>query len=547
MERESMEFDVVIVGAGPAGLSAACRLMQQAQAASLELMVCVVEKGSEVGAHILSGAVFETTALDELFPDWKNEGAPLNTPVLRDDIYYLTDGQHARKLPQALVPDTMHNDGNYIVSMGNVCRWLAEKAESLGVEIFPGFAASEVFYNEDGSAGGVITGDMGVAEDGSQKDGYMPGMILKARYTIFAEGCRGHLGKQLISKFNLDENTAPQHYAIGFKEIWDIDPALHEPGLVVHTAGWPLTDSTGGGFLYHAENNQVFAGLIIDLNYDNPYLSPFDEFQQMKHHPVFRQYLENGKRVSYGARAIAKGGLNSLPDMTFPGGMIIGCNAGTLNFAKIKGNHTAMKSGILAADSIINELKSETPDPALPNFNQAFKTSWLYSELNSSKNFGAAIHQFGTFWGGVYNTVDQKIFKGKLPFSIKDERKDYLQLKDKKDATKKVYPKPDGILSFDKLSSVFLSNTNHEENQPCHLKLKDSEIPLKVNLSKYDEPAQRYCPAGVYEIIEEHNTLRFQINAQNCIHCKTCDIKDPSQNIQWVVPEGAGGPNYPNM
>lgn len=547
MERESMEFDVVIVGAGPAGLSAACRLMQQAQAASLELMVCVVEKGSEVGAHILSGAVFETTALDELFPDWKNEGAPLNTPVLRDDIYYLTDGQHARKLPQALVPDTMHNDGNYIVSMGNVCRWLAEKAESLGVEIFPGFAASEVYYNEDGSAAGVITGDMGVAEDGSQKDGYMPGMILKARYTIFAEGCRGHLGKQLISKFNLDENTAPQHYAIGFKEIWDIDPALHEPGLVVHTAGWPLTDSTGGGFLYHAENNQVFAGLIIDLNYDNPYLSPFDEFQQMKHHPVFRQYLENGKRVSYGARAIAKGGLNSLPDMTFPGGMIIGCNAGTLNFAKIKGNHTAMKSGILAADSIINELKSETPDPALTNFNQAFKSSWLYFELNSSKNFGAAIHQFGTFWGGVYNTVDQKIFKGKLPFSIKDERKDYLQLKDKKDATKKVYPKPDGILSFDKLSSVFLSNTNHEENQPCHLKLKDPEIPLKVNLSKYDEPAQRYCPAGVYEIIEEHNTLRFQINAQNCIHCKTCDIKDPSQNIQWVVPEGAGGPNYPNM
>ncbi|AYA64616.1 electron transfer flavoprotein-ubiquinone oxidoreductase [Alteromonas sp. RKMC-009] len=547
MERESMEFDVVIVGAGPAGLSAACRLMQQAQAASLELMVCVVEKGSEVGAHILSGAVFETTSLDELFPDWKNEGAPLNTPVLRDDIYYLTDGQHARKLPQALVPDTMHNDGNYIVSMGNVCRWLAEKAESLGVEIFPGFAASEVFYNEDGSAGGVITGDMGVAEDGSQKDGYMPGMILKARYTIFAEGCRGHLGKQLISKFNLDENTAPQHYAIGFKEIWDIDPALHEPGLVVHTAGWPLTDSTGGGFLYHAENNQVFAGLIIDLNYDNPYLSPFDEFQQMKHHPVFRQYLENGKRVSYGARAIAKGGLNSLPDMTFPGGMIIGCNAGTLNFAKIKGNHTAMKSGILAADSIINELKSETPDPALTNFNQAFKSSWLYFELNSSKNFGAAIHQFGTFWGGVYNTVDQKIFKGKLPFSIKDDRKDYLQLKDKKDATKKVYPKPDGILSFDKLSSVFLSNTNHEENQPCHLKLKDPEIPLKVNLSKYDEPAQRYCPAGVYEIIEEHNTLRFQINAQNCIHCKTCDIKDPSQNIQWVVPEGAGGPNYPNM
>ena len=549
MERESMEFDVVIVGAGPAGLSTACKLMQLANEKDQELMVCVVEKGSEVGAHILSGAVFEPRSLNELFPDWKEKGAPLNTPVTEDHIYLLNDETSAKKLPNAITPKTMHNDGNYIVSMGNVCRWLAEQAEQLGVEVFPGFAASEVIYNEDGSVGGVLTGDMGVGENGEPKDGYMPGMELRAKYTVFAEGCRGHLGKDLISHFKLDEDSSPQHYAIGFKEIWDIDPSKHQPGLVVHSAGWPLDDATGGSYLYHAEDNQVFVGLIVDLNYDNPYLSPFDEFQRLKHLPVFKQYLEGGKRVSYGARAIAKGGFNSLPKMTFPGGLLVGCEAGTLNFAKIKGNHTAMKSGMLAAESIFEAISenSEAPVKELTSFTEKFKSSWLYDELFRSRNFGPAIHKLGNFWGGAFNTLEQNIFNGNLFFTMKDEHKDYAQLKEAKDAKEISYPKPDGVLSFDKLSSVFLSNTNHEENQPCHLKLKDPSIPLQVNLPKFAEPAQRYCPAGVYEVIEEEGEKRFQINAQNCVHCKTCDIKDPSQNIKWVVPEGAGGPNYPNM
>lgn len=548
MERESMEFDVVIVGAGPAGLSTACKLMQLANEKDQELMVCVVEKGSEVGAHILSGAVFEPRSLNELFPDWKEKGAPLNTPVTEDHIYLLNDEASAKKLPNAITPKTMHNDGNYIVSMGNVCRWLAEQAEQLGVEVFPGFAASEVIYNEDGSVGGVLTGDMGVGENGEPKDGYMPGMELRAKYTVFAEGCRGHLGKDLISHFKLDEDSSPQHYAIGFKEIWDIDPSKHQPGLVVHSAGWPLDDATGGSYLYHAEDNQVFVGLIVDLNYDNPYLSPFDEFQRLKHHPVFKQYLEGGKRVSYGARAIAKGGFNSLPKMTFPGGLLVGCEAGTLNFAKIKGNHTAMKSGMLAAESIFEAISenAEAPVKELTSFTEKFKSSWLYDELFRSRNFGPAIHKLGNFWGGAFNTLEQNIFNGNLFFTMKDEHKDYAQLKEAKDAKEISYPKPDGVLSFDKLSSVFLSNTNHEEDQPCHLKLKDPSIPLQVNLPKFAEPAQRYCPAGVYEVIEEEGEKRFQINAQNCVHCKTCDIKDPSQNIKWVVPEGAGGPNYPD-
>ncbi|MFC3095586.1 electron transfer flavoprotein-ubiquinone oxidoreductase [Alteromonas sediminis] len=541
MERESMEFDVVIVGAGPSGLSTAIKLMQLAQSAEQELMVCVVEKGSEVGAHILSGAVFETRALDELIPDWKEKGAPLNTPVTGDDIYLLRDEQKATKLPSPITPKTMHNDGNYIVSMGNVCRWLAEQAESLGVEIFPGFAASEVLYNDDGSVAGVITGDMGIAADGSQKDGYMPGMELRAKTTVFAEGCRGHLGKELIAKYALDEGKSPQHYAIGFKEIWDIPASQHQPGLVVHTAGWPLTDATGGSYLYHAENNQVFVGLIVDLNYKNPHLSPFDEFQRLKHHPLISGTLKGGKRVSYGARAIAKGGFNSLPKMTFPGGMLVGCNAGTLNFAKIKGNHTAMKSGMLAAEAIFNQL-NDTQTEAL------FKQSWLYDELYRSRNFGPAIHKLGTFWGGVFNTIDQNIFSGKWPGTLVDLHQDHAELGEASHYTKITYPKPDGELSFDKLSSVFLSNTNHEEDQPCHLQIKDNAIPISVNLPKYDEPAQRYCPAGVYEIVnDENNDPQLQINSQNCVHCKTCDIKDPSQNIRWVVPEGAGGPNYPNM
>ncbi len=543
-----MEFDVVIVGAGPAGLSAACKIMQLAKAQEQELMVCVVEKGSEVGAHILSGAVFEPRALNELFPDWQSMGAPLNTPVKQDDIYLLKDEQSGRKLPNWMTPKTMHNEGNYIVSMGNVCRWLAEQAEQLGVEVFPGFAASEVLYNEDGSVGGVITGDMGVGENGEPKDSYMPGMELRAKYTLFAEGCRGHLGKQLINQFQLDKDASPQHYGIGFKEIWDIDPAKHQEGLVVHTGGWPLTDATGGSYLYHAENNQVLVGLIVDLNYSNPHLSPFDEFQRLKHHPVISQYLEGGKRVSYGARAIAKGGLNSLPKMTFAGGLLIGCEAGTLNFAKIKGNHTAMKSGMLAAESVFAALQRGEQHTELCDFTESFKQSWLYEELYKSRNFGPAMHKFGTFWGGAFNTLEQNFFGGNLFVNLQDNSKDHEQLGLAKDHNKISYPKPDGVLSFDKLSSVFLSNTNHEEDQPCHLKLLDSSIPIQVNLPNYDEPAQRYCPAGVYEVVEnEAGEKKFQINSQNCVHCKTCDIKDPSQNIQWVVPEGAGGPNYPNM
>ncbi|WP_245785621.1 electron transfer flavoprotein-ubiquinone oxidoreductase [Alkalimonas amylolytica] len=544
-----MEFDVVIVGAGPAGLAAAIRLMQQAQQAQQELMVCVVEKGSEVGAHILSGAVFEPRALQELLPDWQSLGAPLNTPVVHDDIYLLQSATQAKKLPGFAVPNTMHNSGNYIVSMGNVCRWLAEQAEQLGVEIFPGFPASELII-EDGVVKGIITGDMGLDVDGSQKDSFEPGMELRAKYTIFAEGCRGHLGKQLLQQFALDKDRSPQHYAIGFKEIWDVDTSKHHPGLVVHSAGWPLDkDTSGGGYLYHAENQQILVGLIIDLNYSNPHLSPFEEFQRFKQHPVMKQYLEGGKRVSYGARAIAKGGLNSLPKMSFPGGLLAGCEAGTLNFAKIKGNHTAMKSGMLAAETIFAALQSgDEGGQDLTQHQQRFEQSWLYDELYRSRNFGPAMHKFGTFWGGAYNTIEQNWFAGKLPWTLKDESLDHAQLKPASDCPMINYPKPDNVLSFDRLSSVYLSNTNHEEKQPCHLKLKDPSIPISQNLPRFAEPAQRYCPAGVYEVIEDTDgSPRFQINAQNCIHCKTCDIKDPAQNISWVTPEGPGGPNYPNM
>jgi electron-transferring-flavoprotein dehydrogenase len=547
-----MEFDVVIVGAGPSGLSTACRLMQLAQEKEQELMVCVVEKGSEVGAHILSGAIFEPRALNELFPDWQEKKAPLTTKVTGDDIYLFNSESKSIKLPNLLVPKTMHNDGNYIVSMGNVCRWLAEQAEQLGVEIFPGFPAQEVIYNDDGSVGGIITGDMGLDSNGNEKDSFMPGMELRAKYTVFAEGCRGHLGKELITKFNLDAEASPQHYGLGFKEIWDIAPDKHQEGLVVHTAGWPLDkDTTGGGYLYHAENNQVFVGLIVDLNYSNPHLSPFDEFQRYKHHPKISQYLEGGKRVSYGARALAKGGFNSLPKMSMPGAILVGCDAGTLNFAKIKGNHTAMKSGMLAAETICEALMSETDlkDGAkdLTDYAKKYKDSWLFDELYNTRNFGPAIHKFGTIIGGGYNTIDQNLFAGKLPFNFKDDTLDHAQMKLASEVAVINYPKHDNKLSFDKLTSVFLSNTNHEEEQPCHLKLTDVTIPIAVNLVKYGEPARLYCPAGVYEVETSEKGDKFVINAQNCIHCKTCDIKDPSQNITWVTPEGTGGPNYPNM
>nr|WP_249784827.1 electron transfer flavoprotein-ubiquinone oxidoreductase [Pseudomonas oryzihabitans] len=544
-----MEFDVVIVGAGPAGLSAACRLKQQAAEKGQEISVCVVEKGSEVGAHILSGAVFEPRALDELFPNWKELGAPLNTPVKRDDIYLLKDERQATKVPNFFVPKPMHNEGNYIISLGNLCRWLGQQAEALGVEIYPGFAAQEPLIDEQGVVRGIITGDLGVDREGQPKEGvYTPGMELRGKYTLFAEGCRGHLGKQLGQRFKLGEGADPQHYGIGIKELWEIDPAKHEQGLVIHTSGWPLDkENPGGSFLYHLEDNQVVVGLIVDLAYSNPHLSPYDEFQRYKHHPVVAQYLEGGKRVSYGARALVKGGLNSLPKMVFPGGALIGCDLGTLNPAKIKGSHTAMKSGMLAADAIVAALAAGREGDELQGYVDGFKGSWLQEELHASRNFGPAMHKFGPLLGPAFAFVEHNLLGGALPFTLHDQRMDHTCLKKADEAPRISYPKPDGKLSFDKLSSVFLSNTNHEEDQPVHLKLRDPSIPIAQNLPLYDEPAQRYCPAGVYEVVRDGGEPRFQINAQNCVHCKTCDIKDPAQNITWVAPEGSGGPNYPNM
>ena len=552
MQRESMEVDVVIVGAGPAGLATACKLLQLAQTGERELTVCVLEKGSEIGAHILSGAVFEPSALAELFPDWKERGAPLRTAVTKDSIYYLGGSESSFKFPSSLVPRTMDNHGNYIISLGNLCAWLGEQAMELGVEVFPGFAAAEILYHEDGSVKGVATGDMGVSASGQQKASFEPGFEFHAKYTIFAEGCRGHLGKELIKRYRLDEHSDPQHYGIGIKEVWEIPEEKHEDGLVVHTAGYPMIDDSyagsSGGFLYHAEGNQVSLGLIVDLGYSNPHISPFDEFQKYKQHPVIRQYLEGGKRLSYGARAIIKGGLNSLPKMTFPGGLLIGCNAGTLNAAKIKGSHTAMWSGILAAESLFEALGADNPAAEVSEYTARFKSSNLYRELHQTRNFSAGFHKFGFWLGSALAFIEQNIFFGKFPLTVHDKSEDHAQLKLASDSPRIDYPKPDGVITFDKLSSVFLSNTNHAEDQPCHLRLANVFVPLEVNLPKYDEPAQRYCPAGVYEIVEEaEGGRRLQINSQNCVHCKTCDIKDPSQNITWVVPEGGGGPSYPGM
>jgi len=540
-----MEYDVLIIGAGPSGLAAACRIRQLNQ----EVSVCVVEKGSEVGAHILSGAVFEPRALNELFPDWKEKEAPLLTPVSGDDIYVLRSSTSGIKVPNLFVPKTMHNEGNYIISLGNLCRWLATQAEALGVEIFPGFTAADVLYNDDGSVKGIVTGDMGVGHDGQPTANYTPGMELHAKYTLFGEGCRGHLGKRLIEKFSLNKGKDPQHYGIGIKELWKVPAELHKQGLVVHSAGWPLDESgsAGGGFLYHLEDNQVAVGLITDLSYSNPYVSPFEEFQRYKTHPVIRQYLEGGERISYGARAIVKGGLQSLPKMSFPGGLLIGDDAGTLNFAKIKGSHTAMKSGMIAAELVVEALAAGKAGEEL-DYKTAFEASWIYEELHMQRNFGPAQHKWGNIIGSAYAFIDINIFSGKLPWTLSDPKPDHEQLKLAKDSKKIDYPKPDGKLTFDRLTSVAFSYTNHEEDQPCHLTLKNPDTPISHNLPLYDEPAQRYCPAGVYEVVEnDDGSKRFQINAQNCVHCKTCDIKDPTQNIVWITPEGAGGPNYPNM
>ena len=549
MEREYMEYDVVIVGAGPSGLAAAIRLRQLAEEKGHDISVCVLEKGSEVGAHILSGAVLEPRALNELIPDWKDKGAPLNTPV-KDEKFLLLTEKGSLSVPLWMLPAQTHNKGNYIVSLGNVCRWMAEQAEAMGVEIYPGFAAAEVLYNDAGAVMGVATGDMGVAKDGHHKDSYQQGMELRAKYTLFAEGCRGSLGKQLEARFELRRDCQFQTYGLGMKELWELDPSKHQEGLVIHTALWPMNDKTwGGSFIYHLENNQAYVGYVVGLDYENPHLFPYMEFQRFKLHPAIKPMLEGGKRIAYGARALNEGGLQSVPKLVFPGGAFIGCEAGFLNVPKIKGSHTAMKSGMLAAESIAEALiGGDEGYGVIESYEEAYKNSWIHEELHAARNLRPAAARWGNRLGFLYGGLDLKLFGGKLPWTLKHHKPDHECLKPASQMPVIEYPKPDGVITFDRLSNVFFSNTNHEEDQPVHLTLADASIPIAKNLPTYDEPAQRYCPAGVYEVVRENGSdPRFQINAQNCVHCKTCDIKDPEQNINWVVPEGGGGPNYPNM
>jgi len=546
MERESMEFDVVIVGGGPSGLAAAIRLKQQAMDSGKELSVCVIEKGAELGAHILSGAVLEPRALNELIPDWKEKGAPLVTPAGDDQFLFLTESKSVR-LP---TPPQMHNHGNFIISLGNLVRWLGSQAEELGVEIFPGFAAAEVLYDESGAVRGIATGDMGIGRDGQPTANHAPGVELLARQTLFAEGCRGSLTKTLFERFSLRKSCQPQTYGIGIKELWEIDPAKHKPGTVVHTVGWPLDSETyGGSFLYHLENNQVAVGFVVGLDYRNPHLSPFEEMQRFKSHPAIRSTFEGGRRVAYGARALSEGGLQSIPDLTFPGGLLIGDTAGFLNTPKIKGIHTAMKSGMVAAEAVFEALTASDAEGLreVVAYPARLKASWLWAELHAARNIRPSFH-WGLWAGLAYSAVDTYIFRGKAPWTLPIHA-DHDQLRTVSQSKPIVYPKPDGVVTFDRLSSVFMSNAAHEENQPIHLRLKDPKVPVEVNLALYDAPEQRYCPAGVYEIVRDDagQSPRLQINAANCVHCKTCDIKDPTQNITWVVPEGGGGPNYPNM